>query len=117
MVDRVDPGDLIGVVLDGRYRVIETIGEGAMGVVYRAERLKLGRVVAIKLLHDEIPSEMSARQRFEIEAIAMAKLEHPHCAAVVDVGIHDEKPFVVMESCGAIPETRAASMHPGRSGT
>jgi len=90
-------GDLTGVILDGRYRVLEPISEGAMGVVYRAERLKLGRIVAIKVLHDELPAELSSRQRFEIEATAMAKLEHPHCAAVIDVGVYEDKPFVVMD--------------------
>ena len=93
----MEPGDLSGAILDGRYRVIERIAEGAMGVVYRAERLKLGRVVAIKVLHDELPNELSSRKRFEIEAMAMAKLEHPHCASVLDVGIHEDRPFVVMD--------------------
>jgi len=92
------PGaDLVGAILDGRYKVLDAIAEGAMGVVYRAERLKLGRIVAIKVLHDELPSELSSRKRFEIEAMAMAKLEHPHCASVLDVGMHDGKPFVVMD--------------------
>jgi serine/threonine protein kinase len=90
-------GDLTGVILDGRYRVIEPISEGAMGVVYRAERVKLGRIVAIKVLHDELPAELASRQRFEIEATAMAKLEHPNCASVLDVGVHEDKPFVVMD--------------------
>lgn len=90
-------GNLVGEVLDGRYKVLEAVAEGAMGVVYRAERVKLGRIVAIKILHDELPAELASRKRFEIEAMAMAKLEHPHCAAVLDVGVHDEKPFVVMD--------------------
>ncbi|MEO8699161.1 MAG: protein kinase [Kofleriaceae bacterium] len=90
-------GDLTGIVLDGRYRVIEPIAEGAMGIVYRAERVKLGRIVAVKILHDVLPSELSSRKRFEIEAHAMAKLEHPHCAAVLDVGVHEDKPYVVMD--------------------
>ena len=93
----MERGDLTGAILDGRYRVIEPIAEGAMGVVYRAERLKLGRIVAIKVLHDVLPNELSARKRFEIEARAMAKLEHPHCASVLDVGVHLDRPFVVMD--------------------
>ena len=93
----MEPGDLSGAVLDGRYRVIEPIAEGAMGIVYRAERVKLGRIVAIKVLHDELPNELSSRKRFEIEAVAMAKLEHPHCASVLDVGIHEGRPYVVMD--------------------
>ena len=92
-----EPRPLIGVVLDSRYKVLDAIAEGAMGIVYRAERVKLGRIVAIKVLHDELPSELSGRKRFEIEAMAMAKLEHPHCAAVLDVGVHEDKPFVVMD--------------------
>ena len=95
--DSVERGDLTGAVLDGRYKVLEPVAEGAMGVVYRAERIKLGRIVAVKVLHDELPNELSSRKRFEIEAMAMAKLEHPHCAAVLDVGIHRERPFVVMD--------------------
>jgi len=93
----VSGADLSGAILDGRYKVLEAVAEGAMGVVYRAERLKLGRIVAIKVLHDELPNELASRARFEVEAMAMAKLEHPHCAAVLDVGTHDGKPFVVMD--------------------
>jgi eukaryotic-like serine/threonine-protein kinase len=91
------PDDLSGQVLDGRYRVIGPIGEGAMGSVYRAERLKLGRIVAIKVMNEHLPNEMSSRRRFEREAMAMAKLEHPHCASVLDVGMHVDQPFVVMD--------------------
>ncbi|HSK00564.1 MAG TPA: serine/threonine-protein kinase, partial [Kofleriaceae bacterium] len=93
----MERADLTGAVLDGRYRVIEPVAQGAMGVVYRAERIKLGRIVAIKVLHESLPAELSSRRRFEVEAMAMAKLEHPHCAAVVDVGLHEDRPFVVMD--------------------
>jgi tRNA A-37 threonylcarbamoyl transferase component Bud32 len=89
--------DLSGQVLDGRYRVIGPVGEGAMGSVYRAERLKLGRIVAVKVMNEQLPEGMGSRARFEREAMAMAKLEHPHCASVLDVGMHDDRPFVVME--------------------
>jgi serine/threonine-protein kinase len=92
-----DGDELLGAVLDGRYRVVEPIGHGAMGVVYRGERMHLGRTVAIKVLHDSLPNELAARQRFELEARAMARLEHPHCVAVLDVGMHDGRPYVVME--------------------
>ena len=95
-MNRSRHSDLIGQVLDERYRVLEPIGEGAMGNVYRGERLKLNRVVAIKVMNEEIANENS-RQRFEREAMAMAKLAHPHCASVLDVGSHDGRPYVVME--------------------
>jgi eukaryotic-like serine/threonine-protein kinase len=93
----VPEADLVGAVLDGRYRVIEPIGHGAMGIVYRGERIKLGRAVAIKVLHDSLPHELAGRQRFELEARAMAQLEHPHCVAVLDVGLHEGRPYVVMD--------------------
>jgi serine/threonine-protein kinase len=89
--------DLIGQVLGGRYRVSAPIGQGAMGSVYRGEHVGLGRAVAIKVIGEEVPGEMVARQRFEREAKAMAKLAHPHCASVLDVGLHGDQPYVVME--------------------
>jgi serine/threonine protein kinase len=88
---------LIGTVLDGRYQVIEAIAEGAMGGVYRGERLQLGRAVAIKVMHQELPDELASRQRFEREAKLMALLEHPNCVSVIDYGVHDEKPYLVMD--------------------
>jgi eukaryotic-like serine/threonine-protein kinase len=93
----VERGDLTGAILDGRYRVIEPVAQGGMGTVYRAERVKLGRIVAVKVLHDALPNELSGRKRFEIEAMAMAKLEHPHCASVLDVGVYNDRPYVVMD--------------------
>jgi serine/threonine protein kinase len=89
--------DLSGTVLDGRYQVIEPIADGAMGSVYRGERLKLGRAVAIKIMHQELPDELASRQRFEREAKLMALLEHPNCVSVIDFGVHDDKPFLVMD--------------------
>ncbi|HSD86123.1 MAG TPA: protein kinase [Kofleriaceae bacterium] len=89
--------DLSGTVLDGRYQVIEPIAEGAMGSVYRGERLKLGRAVAIKIMHQELPDELASRQRFEREAKLMALLEHPNCVSVMDFGVHEDKPFLVMD--------------------
>src|SRR5262245_38722979 len=67
-----------------------------MGSVYRGERLKLGRVVAIKVMQEGMMND-AFRKRFEREAMAMAKLEHPHCGSVLDVGVHEEFPYVVME--------------------
>ncbi len=89
--------DLSGQVLDGRYRVIAPVGKGAMGSVYRAEDVKLGRTVAVKVMNEHVPNEMSTRRRFDREATAMAKLEHPHCASILDVGMHGDQPFVVMD--------------------
>ena len=86
----------VGVVLSGRYRITELLGEGGMGRVYRGERLQLGRPVAIKFLHSPFASAPKYRQRFEREARAMSKLSHPYCVSVIDYGIHDE-PYIVMD--------------------
>ena len=89
--------NLSGKILDRRYEVGERISEGAMGVVYRAMRIKLERPVAIKVLHVSLPPEMKARERFEREVQLMARLDHPHCVSIIDHGIYDQKPYVVME--------------------
>jgi serine/threonine-protein kinase len=68
-----------------------------MGVVYRGVRTKLDRQVAIKVMHLALPSQMKARERFEREAQVMARLDHPHCVSIIDYGIHQQKPYVVME--------------------
>ena len=89
--------DLSGEVLEDRYQIQERIAEGAMGVVYRGTRLKLDRAVAIKVMHAVLPAAMEGRKRFEREAKLMARLEHPHCVSIIDVGMHGAKPYVVME--------------------
>jgi serine/threonine-protein kinase len=89
--------DLSGAVIDGRYQIIERMAEGAMGIVYRGVRTKLNRAVAIKVMHASLPGAMAARERFEREAKLMALLEHPHCVSVIDYGLHNDKPYVVME--------------------
>jgi serine/threonine protein kinase len=89
--------DLSGEVLDGRYHVLDRIAEGAMGVVYRGNRLELDRAVAIKVMHASLPEAMEGRKRFEREARLMARLEHPHCVSIIDYGVHGAKPYVVME--------------------
>ncbi|HEU4611857.1 MAG TPA: serine/threonine-protein kinase [Kofleriaceae bacterium] len=89
--------DLSGEILEDRYQIVERLSEGAMGVVYRGNRLKLDRAVAIKVMHASLPSAMEGRKRFEREAKLMAKLEHPHCVSIIDYGLHGAKPYVVME--------------------
>ena len=87
----------IGTVLDERYQILDELGSGGMGVVYRGERLRLGRSVAIKFLHAWMAADASFLKRFEIEARAMAKLQHPHCASVIDFGVEGKAPYVVMD--------------------
>jgi eukaryotic-like serine/threonine-protein kinase len=83
-------------VLQGRYRIVARIGEGAMGTVYRAERLELGRVVAIKFLHGRLANEPLLVRHFDVEARAMSRLGHPNCVSIVDFGV-DDLPYLVMD--------------------
>lgn len=85
------PGDL----LDGRYQIEGRLGEGGVGVVYRALQIKLHRRVAVKLLQPE--SDESLRPRFEREAVTLAALSHPNIVSVQDYGHTRSKPFLVME--------------------
>ncbi len=90
----VDP--LVGVVLQDRYRILDKVADGSMGAVYRAERLQLGRRVAVKFLHKSYAQDPSFIQRFERETVVMSRLAHPHCVSVIDFGVQ-EAPYVVME--------------------
>ena len=88
---------LIGRKLDGRYEVLERLGEGGVGVVYRGRQVQLGRFVAIKVLHQDTAASPEWRRRFEREAKALSALAHPNVVPVTDSGIDGGVPFLVME--------------------
>ena len=97
----------------GRYSIVEPLGAGGMGVVYRARDEKLERIVAIKLLAPGMFTGEEARRRFHKEALALAKLSHAHIAAVYDAGEQDGVDYIVME---CVPgESLAAKLKSGRS--
>jgi serine/threonine-protein kinase len=88
---------LIGTTLCERYRLIEVIGEGGMGRVYRAEQLATNKAVALKLLHPEFVGVDQVTQRFEREAKVMTELSHAHIVNVIELGEWNRRLFIVME--------------------
>jgi serine/threonine-protein kinase len=99
MVDEsgFEPDPRIGGVVDERYKVIEAMASGSMGVVYKAERVPVGKLVAIKFLHAPFANDSEFLARFERETRVMSKLNHPNCVSVVDFGVWDGAPYLVME--------------------
>jgi eukaryotic-like serine/threonine-protein kinase len=93
----VEAPDRVGSVIDGRYKITEVMASGAMGAVYKAERVPVGKLVAVKFLHQSFAHDSEFQARFERETRVMAKLDHPNCVSVLDFGVWENSPYLVMD--------------------
>jgi serine/threonine protein kinase len=105
-------------VIAGRYEIIELIGRGGMGTVYKARQRTLDRVVAVKMLSEELAGDIEFRARFQQEAAVLARLNHPAIVQVFDIEPHGDTFCIIMEyvqgetlqsmvtRLGALPEAK-----------
>ncbi len=119
--DETFRGIVVGKVIDGRYRLLEKLGEGGMGSVFKVEHTRMGKVMALKVLRSDLAPHPSVLARFRTEARVVSKLSHPNTISVFDFGeleggglfiameyVQGSDLFRLLEKEGALPERRVA---------